>query len=243
MEVLGDGQGNALYPARHELMGKTYGTDRLLMGNGGMTHGGWFSQGFGTIPEKYKPALLWSYNTFAAAEDQNRFDTLNYPHRAIMALVNWPIGLKAEYPFTDRRRRIHAGLAGRILDRSKAGTPHVPAEQRQRARHAGLPEHGRSRGGRRRHGPAPRRRGPRRRPRAPARPLAPTWSLPDGGAVYLQEYDGTTWTTTDSMSIGSIDYEKVRLNVVLNHPDSGQKVRIACDDVYIDDMKVYTVPR
>ena len=178
MEVLGDGQGNALYPARHELMGKTYGTDRLLMGNGGMTHGGWFSQGFGTIPEKYKPALLWSYNTFAAAEDQNRFDTLNYPHRAIMALVNWPIGLKAEYPFTDRRRRIHAGLAGRILDRSKAGTPHVPAEQRQRARHAGLPEHGRSRGGRRHHGPAPRRRGPRRRPRSPARPLAPTWSLP-----------------------------------------------------------------
>ena len=32
-------------------------------------------------------------------------------------------------PFTDRHRRIHAGLAGRILDRSKAGTPHVPAEQ------------------------------------------------------------------------------------------------------------------
>jgi len=32
-------------------------------------------------------------------------------------------------PFTDRHRRIHAGLAGRILDRSKTGTPHVPAEQ------------------------------------------------------------------------------------------------------------------
>ncbi|GDY13957.1 hypothetical protein LBMAG53_28350 [Planctomycetota bacterium] len=30
-------------------------------------------------------------------------------------------------PFTDRKQRIHAGLAGRILDRSKAGTPHVPA--------------------------------------------------------------------------------------------------------------------
>jgi PKD repeat protein len=98
MEVLGDGQGNALYPARYELMGKSYGKERMLLGNGGMTHGGWFSQGFGTIPEKYKPALLWTYNTFAAAEDQNRFDTLNYPHRAIMALVNWPIGMKAENP-------------------------------------------------------------------------------------------------------------------------------------------------
>lgn len=32
-------------------------------------------------------------------------------------------------PFTDRQRRINAGLAGRILDLSKAGTPHVPAEQ------------------------------------------------------------------------------------------------------------------
>lgn len=98
MEMLGDGHGHALYPARHELMGASYGKERLLVGNGGMTHGGWFSQGFGTIPDKYKPALLWTYDTFAAAEDNNEFDTRNYPHRAIMALVNWPLGMKAENP-------------------------------------------------------------------------------------------------------------------------------------------------
>ncbi len=98
MEVLADGQGNAIYPARHELMGKSYGKERMLSGNGGMTHGGWFSQGFGTIPESFKPALLWTYQNCAAKEDQNQFDTLNYPHRAIMALVNWPLGMKAENP-------------------------------------------------------------------------------------------------------------------------------------------------
>lgn len=98
MEVLADSQGNAIYPARHELMGTTYGKERMLAGNGGMTHGGWFSQGFGTIPEKYKPALLWTYENCVAKEEKNQFDTLNYPHRPIMALVNWPLGMKAESP-------------------------------------------------------------------------------------------------------------------------------------------------
>lgn len=98
MELLTDAQGQALYPARHELMGKSYGNELLMKGNGGMTHGGWFSQGFGTIPESFKPALLWTYQNCAAKQDKNQFDTLNYPHRAILALVNWPLGMKAGNP-------------------------------------------------------------------------------------------------------------------------------------------------
>ena len=98
MELLADGEGRAWYPVRHELMSTGYGREELLAFNGGMTHGGWFSQGFGAVPEAYRPALLWTYNTFVAADDGHEFDTRNYPHRAVMALVNWPIGVEAENP-------------------------------------------------------------------------------------------------------------------------------------------------
>ena len=70
----------------------------MLDGNGGFSHGGWFSQGFGAIPAETKPALLWTYNHFAAETDEHRRDTLNYPHRAIFALVNWPIGMAERNP-------------------------------------------------------------------------------------------------------------------------------------------------
>ena len=70
----------------------------MLDGNGGFSHGGWFSQGFGAIPAETKPALLWTYNHFAAETDRHRRDTLNYPHRAIFALVNWPIGMAERNP-------------------------------------------------------------------------------------------------------------------------------------------------
>ncbi len=119
MELLTDAQGQAVYPARHELMGKSYGMEQLLAGNGGMTHGGWFSQGFGTIPESFKPALLWTYQNCAAKDDQNQFDTLNYPHRAIMALVNWPIGMKAENPATVMPKAICDTLHGYYVIRNR----------------------------------------------------------------------------------------------------------------------------
>lgn len=100
MEVLADQEGRPFYPARHELMGITYGTEWLLGANGGMSNGGWFSEGFGVIPESCKAALHWTYDTFAAKTDGNQFDTRNYPHRAIFALVNWPIGQKPANPAT-----------------------------------------------------------------------------------------------------------------------------------------------
>lgn len=95
MEVLPGPKGEPVYPCRKP---SSYGNERMLDGNGGMSHGGWFSQGFGAIPDAMKPALLWLYNHYVAAADQNRRDTLNYPHRAILALVNWPIGVPEKNP-------------------------------------------------------------------------------------------------------------------------------------------------
>jgi formylglycine-generating enzyme required for sulfatase activity len=64
-------------------------------------------------------------------------------------------------------------------------------------------------------------------------------------SIYLQEYDGTTWRTTQSESISGIDYRKVRLNVILTQPTSGQQFRVCGGDhgVYMDDIEVFTVPR
>ena len=56
-----------------------------------MSTGGYFSEGFGAISERYKPALLWAYNHVYAPDNQFNFDTIGpYPHRALLALVNWP---------------------------------------------------------------------------------------------------------------------------------------------------------
>ena len=95
MEVLPDAKGQPVYPCRKP---SSYGNERMLDGNGGFSHGGWFSQGFGAIPDATQPALLWLYNHYVAAADQRRRDTLNYPHRAVLALVNWPIGLPEKNP-------------------------------------------------------------------------------------------------------------------------------------------------
>jgi hypothetical protein len=78
----------------------TYGTEDFLgYGNGGgFTHGGWFSQGFGAIPERDKPALLWAYRNYVEKAIGDRYDIRNYPHRAILAFLNWPIGVEPKNP-------------------------------------------------------------------------------------------------------------------------------------------------
>lgn len=94
-ELVPGKEGKPFYPCRKP---SSYGSEDFLSGNGGMSHGGWFSQGFGAVPDAAKPALLWTYENLVAAADQNRRDTANYPHRSILALVNWPIGLQARNP-------------------------------------------------------------------------------------------------------------------------------------------------
>ena len=66
----------------------------------GVSRAGQFSQGFGTVLEKHKPALLWVYNNIVEKNPATRtYDTVSpYPHRAALALVNWPIGIDPVNP-------------------------------------------------------------------------------------------------------------------------------------------------
>jgi hypothetical protein len=79
----------------------------------GLSRGGQFAQGFGAVDARYRPALLWVYNEIVELDPATRtFDTVSaYPHRAVLSLVNWPIGLSPQNPGTvlsrlheDRRR-------------------------------------------------------------------------------------------------------------------------------------------
>jgi hypothetical protein len=74
------------YPMRHP---SSYGTEDLMSGAGGMSGSGYFSQGFGAVPEGDRAAMLWVYNTFWAPKENN-YDAVNYPHKALLAYVNWP---------------------------------------------------------------------------------------------------------------------------------------------------------
>ncbi|MBN1819050.1 MAG: hypothetical protein JW828_16950, partial [Sedimentisphaerales bacterium] len=68
----------------------------------GPSGGGVFCQGFAAVNPEEKSALLWLYNHVAKAEDQKAgapFDTIGpYPHRAILAFINWPFDLKPANP-------------------------------------------------------------------------------------------------------------------------------------------------
>ena len=65
-----------------------------VFGRGGMSSGGDFAQGFGIVPEAQKPAVLWFYNHVIDPRPpaEQDYDAINYPHRAVYAFVNWPIG-------------------------------------------------------------------------------------------------------------------------------------------------------
>ncbi|MEI7833883.1 MAG: LamG-like jellyroll fold domain-containing protein, partial [bacterium] len=88
------------YPCRQIGGNATYGTEDFLGSTkgGGFSHGGWFSQGFGVIPEADKPALLWTYQNFVAKAMKDDYDIRNYPHRAVLSFINWPIGMTAKNP-------------------------------------------------------------------------------------------------------------------------------------------------
>ncbi len=96
-EVTTNAKDQPVYLVRHEAMGQQYGSD-LLVSSGGLSDNGRFSLGFGSLPESVHPYVLWTFNEYFASADQGRFDTLNYPHLAISALVNWPIGVQPKNP-------------------------------------------------------------------------------------------------------------------------------------------------
>jgi hypothetical protein len=81
----------AVLPYRSN-MGGTYGSAEFHKEREGFSHGGHFSEGFGAIADRYKPALLWTYHHVVEPDAGKRdFDTPSlYPHRPMLALVNWP---------------------------------------------------------------------------------------------------------------------------------------------------------
>jgi len=68
----------------------------------GMSGAGTFCEGFGVVTEPEKTALLWLYNRVSREQDRKAgapFETASeYPHRAVLAFVNWPFGTKERNP-------------------------------------------------------------------------------------------------------------------------------------------------
>jgi hypothetical protein len=66
----------------------------------GLSRAGQFAQGFGALPDEVKPAALWVYNHIVEPDAKSRtYDTISlYPHRAVLSLVNWPIGVEEINP-------------------------------------------------------------------------------------------------------------------------------------------------
>jgi hypothetical protein len=88
----------AVYPYR-SVMNNTYGSLNFAAGRGGLSRGGQFCQGFATVPDAEKPALLWCYRTFVETAKDHTFDTVSpYPHRPMLALINWPFGMEPKNP-------------------------------------------------------------------------------------------------------------------------------------------------
>ena len=68
----------------------------------GMSGTGTFCEGFGIVTDPEKTALLWLYNRASRGQDVEAGapceTSSEYPHRAVLALVNWPFGMKEGDP-------------------------------------------------------------------------------------------------------------------------------------------------
>jgi hypothetical protein len=89
------------YPLWNYGGGNGYGTSYFERGERppkGISNAGQFAQGFGAIDPKCRPALLWTYSHVIQPDPTKRvYDTVSpYPHRAVLALINWPLGPEQE---------------------------------------------------------------------------------------------------------------------------------------------------
>ncbi len=84
----------------------------------GQSGSGTFAQGFGAIPAAYKPALLWTYN-HCVAPIESDYDAISYPHRAALALINWPIDMAEANPSTVLPNMVADEKWGRFLFRNR----------------------------------------------------------------------------------------------------------------------------
>jgi hypothetical protein len=103
-EVLPGKDGRPCYPCRSP---STYGTEYFQ--RAGTSDGGEFCQGFGAVPDDKKAALLWTYRSFFEPSEakeyperlpkgEKSYDALVYPHRAVLAFINFPLGLEPKNP-------------------------------------------------------------------------------------------------------------------------------------------------
>ena len=102
---------------------------------------GQFCQGFGAVDAKYVPAVLWTYQNFVEAaelkgiipEKRNRdfigqgwlakgeksYDALTRTWHAVLAFVNWPVGVKPENPATVMPRAMEDRIHGYYVFRNR----------------------------------------------------------------------------------------------------------------------------
>jgi hypothetical protein len=75
-----------------------YGPDYVARGN--MSDAGEWAQGFGALADDdQRAAMLWTYlYAMEKVRPLEKYDAWLYPHRAVLALVNWPIGVKPKKP-------------------------------------------------------------------------------------------------------------------------------------------------
>jgi hypothetical protein len=107
-------KGSPQWMDRRSSAGPSYGTESLWRTRGQ------FAQGFGTIEAKYAPALLWTYRNFVEsaelagiipekspvdfiaqgwlAKGERSYDAVTRPLIAVLAFVNWPVGVEPRNP-------------------------------------------------------------------------------------------------------------------------------------------------
>jgi len=93
-----------------------YGGDHF--DGSGMSHSGEVAYGLGTIEAKYRPALLWVYEHFIKP-DRPHYGANTYPHRAVAALVNWPVGLEPANPGTVMPKAVADTVHGYFVNRNR----------------------------------------------------------------------------------------------------------------------------
>ncbi len=112
MEIVPAG-GKACIPHRGD-----YGDDVLYARAPMISHSGEFSQGLGAVPEEQRPAVAWCYENFVEPGEQKIYDAIMYPHHAVYALVNWPIGEARRNPGETLPRAVLDRIAGYAVFRN-----------------------------------------------------------------------------------------------------------------------------
>ena len=94
-----------------------YGED--LFDQGGNSHDGDFSHGFGVVDAREQAALLWVYRNFVEPSSGALYNAGTYPHRAAEALINWPIDLEPINPAEVLPRAVRDRRKGYYMFRNR----------------------------------------------------------------------------------------------------------------------------